>query len=154
MTISVQCSHSNGMIHNTCRGGESTKDVFGNVANPGSARQWNRTHRGGNVDEERVAVDAHRLQKGVASDLPLGPLPPGQETPQTYRDQPGVQEDDHCSDGHCGRETRASQRDWTELRAGAPGARVGPTSVKLWSVVVRGVPPLTEERGQVPPDGH
>lgn len=46
-----------------------------------SAPRGYRTHRGGNVDKERVAIDAHGLQKGVASNLPLSPLPPGQETP-------------------------------------------------------------------------
>lgn len=59
------------------------------------------THGGGDVDEEGVAVDAHRLQEGVASHLPLGPLPPGQETPQSDGHQPGVQEDDQRRYRHC-----------------------------------------------------
>ena len=59
------------------------------------------THRGGDVDEERVAVDAHGLQEGIASDLPLGPLPPGQEAPQTDRHQPGVHEDHRGRYRHC-----------------------------------------------------
>lgn len=38
------------------------------------------THRGGDEDEEGVAVDTHSLQEGVPASLPLS-LPPGQETP-------------------------------------------------------------------------
>lgn len=75
------------------------------------------THGGGDVDEEGVAVDAHRLQEGVASHLPFGPLPPGQETPQSDGHQPGVQEDDqrryrHCRDrtGQDGNMTRVVAR--------------------------------------------
>lgn len=61
------------------------------------------THRGWDVDEEGVAVDTHSLQEGVAAHLPFSPLPPGQETPQSDRHQPGIQEDDHRCCRHCGR---------------------------------------------------
>lgn len=73
------------------------------------------THGGGDVDEEGVAVDAHGLQEGVASHLPFGPLPPGQETPQSDGHQPGVQEDDqrryrHCRTAQDGNMTRVVAR--------------------------------------------
>lgn len=78
-------------------------------------RGWG-THRGGDIDEKGVAVDAHSLQEGVASNLPLIPLPPGQETPYPNRHQPGIHEDDYCSYRHCW--SKAGQRnraDWVKL---------------------------------------
>lgn len=45
------------------------------------AQESGWAHRGGDVDKEGVAIDTHGLQEGVASNLPLSPLPPRQETP-------------------------------------------------------------------------
>lgn len=118
-----------------------------------------RTHRGGDVDEEGVAVDAHRLQEGVASHLPLVPLPPGQESPQSHGHQPGVQEDDQRRYRHCRTKNGTGREDGARPRLarskaiiGAAGA--GPTSVELRPVVVRGVAQPAEEGGQVAADGY
>lgn len=59
------------------------------------------THRCGDVDEKGVAVNTHSLQERVTSNLPLGPLSPRQETPQTNRHQPGVHEDHDCRYCNC-----------------------------------------------------
>lgn len=57
-------------------------------------------YRRGNVNEERVPVDAHDLQKRVGNDVHHFAVSPHEETPESEGDQPGVGVDDCGRNGH------------------------------------------------------
>lgn len=95
---SSHCSQAAGISHRTC--GDSGPSPR-RVPSPKSrGPPCPRTHRGGDVGGEGVAVDADSLQEAVGT----GPvaLPPPQEPPQRQRHQPGVAVDEGGSDGDWG----------------------------------------------------
>lgn len=70
----------------------------------GTTQNKDGTYCCGDINEERISIDAHNLQKWIGNDVHNFAVSPHEETPECERDQPGVGVDNCCCYGHWGRQ--------------------------------------------------